>query len=924
MSTQVGGQNGKTRASKESQKFRDGEIVWAKVRGYSWWPAKIGKKENNGDKEGKYRVNFIGDKTYQDLPEDKLADFISNYIDYAKIKKRDLQDAIEQAKKLLSQDEQSAIERLLRNEDTKAKQSEKGGNNEKVDVEKEEKINVKQIRGSQILTSAKGLQPDMIKQSVAKSTAISHSSCDHSTTPTKASAKDLQISSSKGSSSAKKQDQSSITNIRDQARTLVKQKTPVMNRRNLKTLQKQSARDRKYTKDSRSEGDASRDLIDEMEDEESQIICTKSKTLSINHRNKRLKKTAKLESDAESEVQEVQNNDIMQVDLPHDEGEQEDKKVLNSTTQIDEDTHNNQIIGGDQEVMKVDSSEIEECKSEQSIFEEPSCHKDVQEPLPKERRQSAQQAIKVIQSVTTKQPKSLSKSKIIEKRQTIDKPRTPQTKTGDSQKQNSQLVKMSSQKNLCQTKPQTSSGSDSTRHSPYTNIHQGNKSLKGVSQSVSNITVQNQASHIQSATQCQVTKECTQISKTIRNIIKFQQQEEEQFRKKNQLDKSQIDILAENKECLLMMQQQVPTLYKHLMQLQKTEITLKILEDTGIAKTLKYLSDYCELYKREIPPLQSIFQNIQALLLKWKNYVTKQLFEEKSSHIEDFQKEKYRLKVEKLEKKSGAKNKSSNIVQQDLSYEDKQVPQTTKANASLSKITEQQQNQQLIQNFQQHQILHQLSQAQIISDDEFKNNTLLQQKLDLLKRQSSQNAQTSNNGIRSILLQAALNSSNNRQQQEGLARKFSTDSQYTRTIQNQQSEEKLQQTQQQYQHSNSGTYESGKDLQQNLTQIPQLQQPQTIQPQQQQPLAQQQALALGLGNLQLDNISSIAQMLLQNIYNNNPINKNGSPSRQQILTGFQRPTHSNFLLRDINPHQQQQQNQNENDQLKDNIAAQFT
>lgn len=55
-----------------------------------------------------------------------------------------------------------------------------------------------------------------------------------------------------------------------------------------------------------------------------------------------------------------------------------------------------------------------------------------------------------------------------------------------------------------------------------------------------------------------------------------------------------------------MMQQQVPTLWKHLMQLQKAEITLKILEESGIAKTLKYLSDYCELYKDEIPALDSI------------------------------------------------------------------------------------------------------------------------------------------------------------------------------------------------------------------------------------------------------------------------------------------------------------------------------
>ena len=49
----------------------------------------MGKKESsNGEREGKYRVNFIGDKTYQDLHEDKLADFVTNYVEYSKIKKK--------------------------------------------------------------------------------------------------------------------------------------------------------------------------------------------------------------------------------------------------------------------------------------------------------------------------------------------------------------------------------------------------------------------------------------------------------------------------------------------------------------------------------------------------------------------------------------------------------------------------------------------------------------------------------------------------------------------------------------------------------------------------------------------------------------------------------------------------------------------
>jgi hypothetical protein len=51
--------------------IKRGDVVWAKVRGYSWWPAKVGevlRGDLRCDKERKYRVDFLGDNTHQTVP----------------------------------------------------------------------------------------------------------------------------------------------------------------------------------------------------------------------------------------------------------------------------------------------------------------------------------------------------------------------------------------------------------------------------------------------------------------------------------------------------------------------------------------------------------------------------------------------------------------------------------------------------------------------------------------------------------------------------------------------------------------------------------------------------------------------------------------------------------------------------------------
>ena len=79
--------------------FNVGEIIWAKIRGYPWWPAIITGTEDD-NREKKYAVSFIGDNTHSSLAKKCLDKFEKGLKTYTTTKKRNLLESIEKAKEI--------------------------------------------------------------------------------------------------------------------------------------------------------------------------------------------------------------------------------------------------------------------------------------------------------------------------------------------------------------------------------------------------------------------------------------------------------------------------------------------------------------------------------------------------------------------------------------------------------------------------------------------------------------------------------------------------------------------------------------------------------------------------------------------------------------------------------------------------------
>jgi hypothetical protein len=89
------------------KKFRKGEVVWAKVCGFPWWPGVVRTIKMNMqggsslEKDYKILVNFIGDNSHSFLPLSKIEKFQIKFNEYAKTKKKGLLASIKLAKKII-------------------------------------------------------------------------------------------------------------------------------------------------------------------------------------------------------------------------------------------------------------------------------------------------------------------------------------------------------------------------------------------------------------------------------------------------------------------------------------------------------------------------------------------------------------------------------------------------------------------------------------------------------------------------------------------------------------------------------------------------------------------------------------------------------------------------------------------------------
>jgi hypothetical protein len=97
--------------SKEN--FKEEEIVWAKLKGYPWWPAiLLSIKTEINTLEEKYRVLFFGNYVQETLKPKYILKFDIYYKQFSKSKNKDLTDSIATAKEIYDSEEDEKSKKI--------------------------------------------------------------------------------------------------------------------------------------------------------------------------------------------------------------------------------------------------------------------------------------------------------------------------------------------------------------------------------------------------------------------------------------------------------------------------------------------------------------------------------------------------------------------------------------------------------------------------------------------------------------------------------------------------------------------------------------------------------------------------------------------------------------------------------------------
>jgi hypothetical protein len=100
---------------------RCGEIVWAKVRGYTWWPARLTSIKREPNSKTLVRVDFLDDNMHAVLAIDKVVPYKQGKESFRKTKRRRLLGAIRIADMLTSPSSKPELEGFTDNFSVSAK-----------------------------------------------------------------------------------------------------------------------------------------------------------------------------------------------------------------------------------------------------------------------------------------------------------------------------------------------------------------------------------------------------------------------------------------------------------------------------------------------------------------------------------------------------------------------------------------------------------------------------------------------------------------------------------------------------------------------------------------------------------------------------------------------------------------------------------